>query len=85
MTELMPQQHRLYVEFVFFTGVKNGWKFAWQTMMKELAPQTADGSYSRPSYDFQAKIGDANFPVSSHNQKWITVLSCTQGPNPTAV
>lgn len=51
----------------FFTGVKNGWRFAWQTMMKELAPQTADGSYSRPSYDFQAQIGDANFPVSFHN------------------
>ena len=47
-----------------FAGVKTGWKFAWQTMMKELAPQTADGSYSRPSYDFQARIGDPNFPVS---------------------
>lgn len=34
-------------------------------MMKELAPQTADGSYSRPSYDFQARIGDADFPVGS--------------------
>ncbi len=33
-------------------------------MMKEVAPQTADGSYSRPSYDFQARIGDPNFPVS---------------------
>lgn len=32
--------------------------------MKELAPQTADGSYSRPAYDFQARIGDPNFPVS---------------------
>ena len=64
VVELVPQQHRAYVAFVFFIGVKNGWKFAWQTMMKELAPQTADGSYSRPSYDFQAKIGDANFPVS---------------------
>lgn len=49
---------------VFSAGVKNGWRFAWQTMMKELAPQTADGSYSRPSYDFQARIGDSNFPVS---------------------
>ncbi|KAA6423856.1 MAG: hypothetical protein FRX49_06426 [Trebouxia sp. A1-2] len=46
-------------------GAKNGWKLAWKTMMKELAPQTADGSYSRPSYDFQARIGDANFPVES--------------------
>lgn len=46
-------------------GAKNGWKLAWQTMMKELAPQTADGSYSRPSYDFQARIGDPQFPVES--------------------
>ena len=46
-------------------GAKTGWKLAWQTMMKELAPQTADGSYSRPSYDFQARIGDPQFPVSS--------------------
>lgn len=46
-------------------GVKGGWRFAWQTMMKELAPQTADGSYSRPAYDFQARIGDSNFPVES--------------------
>lgn len=53
---------------VFLTGVKSGWRFAWQTMMKELAPQTADGSYSRPSYDFQAKIGDADFPVSLYIQ-----------------
>ena len=51
-----------------FAGAKNGWKLAWKTMMKELAPQTADGSYSRPSYDFQARIGDANFPVSQASQ-----------------
>jgi len=39
-------------------------------MMKELAPQTADGSYSRPSYDFQARIGDARFPVSQAS-RWL--------------
>ena len=47
--------------------------------MKELAPQTADGSYSRPSYDFQARIGDANFPVTFHHQRWLAVLDCTLG------
>ena len=53
-----------------FAGAKNGWKLAWKTMMKELAPQTADGSYSRPSYDFQARIGDARFPVSQAS-RWL--------------
>ncbi|KAL3140007.1 hypothetical protein ABBQ38_004290 [Trebouxia sp. C0009 RCD-2024] len=56
---------KLVPQGLLVKGVKNGWKFAWQTMMKELAPQTADGSYSRPSYDFQARIGDPNFPVES--------------------
>lgn len=46
-------------------------------MMKELAPQTADGSYSRPSYTFQARIGDPNFPVSYHRQAHVwTHTSC---------
>ncbi|KAK9805972.1 hypothetical protein WJX73_010019 [Symbiochloris irregularis] len=35
-------------------GAKGGWRLAWQTMMKELAPQTADGAYARPSYQFNS-------------------------------
>lgn len=46
-------------------GAKGGWKLAWQTMMKELAPQDASGAYSRPDYDFGGKIGDGEFPVQS--------------------
>lgn len=34
-------------------------------MMTELAPQSKDGSYKRPSYGFNGKIGDAKFPVST--------------------
>jgi len=42
---------------------KEGWKFAWQRMMAELAPQDKKGSYSRPSYGFGGKIGvDQAFP-----------------------
>lgn len=42
---------------------KEGWKFAWQRMMAELAPQDKTGSYSRPSYGFGGKIGvDQEFP-----------------------
>ena len=34
-------------------------------MMKELAPQTKDGSYSRPTYNLKGVIGSSEFPVSS--------------------
>lgn len=40
-------------------GAKGGWNFAWKTMMTELAPQDAEGSYNRPKYDFVAD------PISS--------------------
>jgi hypothetical protein len=43
--------------------VKETWKFAWQRMMAELAPQDSKGRYSRPSYSFQGFIGkDRVFP-----------------------
>ena len=32
-------------------------------MMRELAPQTKDGGYSRPQYTFTSQIGDPDFPV----------------------
>mmetsp|Transcript_5211 Transcript_5211/g.13129 ORF Transcript_5211/g.13129 Transcript_5211/m.13129 type:complete len:401 (+) Transcript_5211:34-1236(+) len=47
------------------TGVKTGWKFAWTTLMRELAPQSEDGSYVRPKYTFQQTISSdpgAKFP-----------------------
>jgi len=35
---------------------KGGWKFAWQRMMAELAPQDkTTGSYQRPSYNFASR------------------------------
>ena len=33
--------------------------------MQELAPQSDDGDYVRPSYTFNARIGDTEFPVRS--------------------
>ena len=33
-------------------GAKTAWRQAWLTLMKELAPQTPDGAYARPSYKF---------------------------------
>ena len=41
---------------------KEGWKFAWQRMMAELAPQDKGGNYQRPSYPFQGRIGTPAFP-----------------------
>lgn len=32
--------------------------------MQELAPQSKDGEYARPSYDLRGRIGSAEFPVS---------------------
>eukprot|EP00277_Geminigera_cryophila_P038194 CAMPEP_0173103842 /NCGR_PEP_ID=MMETSP1102-20130122/38699_1 /TAXON_ID=49646 /ORGANISM="Geminigera sp., Strain Caron Lab Isolate" /LENGTH=223 /DNA_ID=CAMNT_0013998871 /DNA_START=41 /DNA_END=709 /DNA_ORIENTATION=+ len=43
-------------------GVKTGWRLAWTTLMKELAPQSKDGDYVRPSYSFTGEIGTPTFP-----------------------
>lgn len=48
----------------FPSGAKAGWNLAWQTMVKELAPQDKTGSYNRPGYAFDNKIGSPQFPVS---------------------
>jgi hypothetical protein len=44
-------------------GAKQGWRLAWQAMVRELAPQDAGGGYSRPAYSFDGAIGSAQFPV----------------------
>ena len=42
---------------------KETWKFAWQRMMAELAPQDKKtGAYTRPTYSFQGTIGSSSFP-----------------------
>ena len=50
---------------ILHAGAKYGWRLAWETMMKELAPQTKDGSYARPTYNLKGVIGSPDFPVSS--------------------
>ena len=37
------------------TGAKGTWRTLWLTFMKELAPQTPEGAYERPSYQFSFK------------------------------
>ena len=38
--------------------VKEGWKLAWQIMVRELAPQDRSGSYVRQSYAFSTSPAD---------------------------
>ena len=48
-------------------GVMEGWKLAWQVMVRELAPQDRSGSYVRQSYTFQAR----DIKVGGHPGWWI--------------
>jgi hypothetical protein len=58
------QAGRKHVIACITAGAKTGWNLAWQTMVKELAPQDKTGSYNRPGYAFDNKIGSPQFPVS---------------------
>lgn len=42
---------------------KLAWKQVWLTFMQELAPQSQKGEYKRPTYQFNGRIGDPEFPV----------------------
>lgn len=37
---------------------------AFEIALQELAPQSKDGEYTRPSYDLRGRIGSPEFPVS---------------------
>ncbi|KAG2423393.1 hypothetical protein HXX76_015358 [Chlamydomonas incerta] len=47
------------------SGVKEGWKMAWTAMMREMAPQSKDGAYTRPAYSFGGRLGEAQFPAEA--------------------
>lgn len=47
------------------TAVSETWKFGWKRMMAELAPQDQTGSYQRPKYSFDGRIGDSKFPFEA--------------------
>ena len=42
--------------------------------MKELAPQTKDGSYARPTYNLKGVMGSPEFPVSSIPHSSISLI-----------
>lgn len=49
--------------FPLAPGAKTGWRLAWETMVKELAPQDRSGAYARPAYAFDGQLGSPQFPV----------------------
>ena len=44
-------------------AVKAAWRQLWLAFMRELAPQSNTGGYSRPTYGFRNDIGTADFPA----------------------
>ena len=57
-------------------GVKTGWRLAWATLMRELAPQSKDGDYVRPSYGFTGEIGTAAFPEEPNRYHLYAGAAC---------
>lgn len=56
---------KLVPQGALVTGAKTGWRLAWETMVRELAPQDRSGSYTRPANAFNERIGAPGFPVES--------------------
>jgi len=55
---------------------KTGWREAWKVLMSELAPQSKDGDYVRPSYGFRGKIGSAQHPATPGRYHLYTGNAC---------
>ncbi|KAF6254341.1 putative glutathione S-transferase [Scenedesmus sp. NREL 46B-D3] len=56
---------KLVPQGALVTGAKAGWRLAWETMVRELAPQDSGGGYTRPANAFNERIGSPRFPVES--------------------
>eukprot|EP00550_Attheya_septentrionalis_P002011 CAMPEP_0198287796 /NCGR_PEP_ID=MMETSP1449-20131203/6495_1 /TAXON_ID=420275 /ORGANISM="Attheya septentrionalis, Strain CCMP2084" /LENGTH=401 /DNA_ID=CAMNT_0043985817 /DNA_START=245 /DNA_END=1450 /DNA_ORIENTATION=- len=60
---LLENASKVVPQGAIVATAKESWKFIWKRMMAELAPQDKSGSYARPKYSFNGKIGeDAAFP-----------------------
>ncbi|KAF8065797.1 yqjG [Scenedesmus sp. PABB004] len=62
---LLTWTSKLVPQGALVSGAKAGWRLAWETMVRELAPQDAGGGYARPGYAFDEQIGSARFPAES--------------------
>eukprot|EP00775_Hariotina_reticulata_P010760 gene10760-10916_t len=47
---------KLVPQGALVTGARTGWRLAWQTMVRELAPQDQTGSYARPTAAFDEEV-----------------------------
>jgi hypothetical protein len=65
MSSVGLQYHKITIVTVAsgVAGAKTGWRLAWETMVRELAPQDSSGSYTRPVNAFNERIGSPGFPV----------------------
>ena len=61
---------------------KGGWRLAWLTLMRELAPQSKDGDFVRPAYAFDGSIGDPSFPVRLLLCGYTTMCDIVGSPMP---
>lgn len=59
---LLETASQLIPQGQIVSTAKETWKFAWKRMMAELAPQDKTGSYTRPKYTFDGRIGSPQFP-----------------------
>lgn len=62
---LLEWTGKLVPQGLLVKGAKAGWHMLWQTFMQELAPQSKDGEYVRPSYGLRGTIGSEEFPVEA--------------------
>lgn len=60
---LLEWTSKLVPQGALVTGAKQGWRLAWQAMVRELAPQDSGGGYSRPQYAFDDVIGSPQYPA----------------------
>jgi hypothetical protein len=63
MSLRLPAHTPVFPPLPAFAGAKTCWMLSWQALMRELAPQSKDGSYQRPGYNFTGAIGEGPFPV----------------------
>lgn len=56
---VLEKTGKLVPQGLLVSTAKFGWRTAWTVLMTELAPQSKDGQYARPTYSFQGQLGSA--------------------------
>jgi putative glutathione S-transferase len=69
---ILEKTGKLFPQSALVKTAKFGWQQIWLTFMRELAPQSKDGDYKRPTYSFQHEIGGPDFPAE--NERYFLFL-----------